>query len=360
MAEFADVLEPFAHSSGPRNAKIALVGEAWGKDEETTGLPFMGAAGSELTRMLQEADLRRGECFITNTLAARPPGNKLEEWCVGSKEAKATGADLLPPLKRGKWLESAYHPHLQRLWAELSEVRPNLVVALGGTAAWALLDSSAITSIRGAATETSSGPLGRPGGLKVLPTFHPASVLRAWDQRVVVLADLGKAKREKEFPEVRIPHRRVLIDPTLEEVLAFAERDWPVLSTDIETAKGQITCIGFAPSIHEAIVVPFADHRFPGKSYWPTHDLEVRAWRAVGRLLASPIPKLFQNGMYDLMYLARAGFRVMNCAHDTMLHHHALFSELPKGLGFMGSVYTNERSWKLARKRSKEVEKPNE
>jgi hypothetical protein len=52
------------------------------------------------------------------------------------------------------------------------------------------------------------------------------------------------------------------------------------------------------------------------------------------------------------------GFRVVNCAEDTMLMHHALFPELPKSLGFMGSIYTNEAAWKLIRKSNEE--KPND
>ena len=73
------------------------------------------------------------------------------------------------------------------------------------------------------------------------------------------------------------------------------------------------------------------------------------AWNLVQALLASPVPKTFQNGLYDLSYLIRMGLVVKNCVDDTMLHHHALMPEMQKGLGFLGSVYTNEASWKLMR-----------
>ena len=69
----------------------------------------------------------------------------------------------------------------------------------------------------------------------------------------------------------------------------------------------------------------------------------------VGQLLRNPSVKLFQNGVFDLSYLLRMGFVVNNCQHDTMLLHHALYPELLKGLGFLGSIYTSEPAWKLMR-----------
>jgi hypothetical protein len=70
----------------------------------------------------------------------------------------------------------------------------------------------------------------------------------------------------------------------------------------------------------------------------------------VATILRSPAPKVFQNGLYDLHYIWRT-WRIAprNCLHDTMLRHHAEYPELPKSLGFMGSVYTDELSWKLMR-----------
>jgi DNA polymerase I-like protein with 3'-5' exonuclease and polymerase domains len=67
-------------------------------------------------------------------------------------------------------------------------------------------------------------------------------------------------------------------------------------------------------------------------------------------LLESPVTKVFQNGLYDLQYIYQMGIRPRNCTEDTMLMHHALYPEMKKGLEFLGSVYTNEASWKLMRK----------
>lgn len=295
---------------------------------------------------------------MTNVLAFRPPGNKLDELC-GTKKEVGEFAGHFAPLSRGKYLRDEYLPELDRLQAELTAYKPNLVVALGNTACWALLCATNIGSIRGAITETRLAPV-----RKCLATYHPAAVLRQWAWRPIVVADLMKANREAGYPEIRRPSRRVLVSPTLAEMEAWEQETYRLaparLSPDIETASGQITCIGFARSPAEAMVVPFWDRTRPGWSYWPTAADERRAWDCVDRLLKYDCPKLGQNFIYDLQYLTRIGIQPTRCTEDTMLLHHSLFPELQKGLGFLGSVYTNESSWKLLRKRKADTEKKDE
>jgi DNA polymerase I-like protein with 3'-5' exonuclease and polymerase domains len=188
--------------------------------------------------------------------------------------------------------------------------------------------------------------------------------LRQWAWRPIVVADLMKGAREGLFPEIRRPARRVLVSPTLSEVKAWTAETLasppPFLAPDIETASGQITCIGFARSRGEALVVPFWNRTAPGWSYWPTFQEELEAFQCVKALLESPIPKVWQNGVYDLQYLMKYGVRPARNAEDTMLRHHSQFPELQKGLGFLGSIYTDEASWKLMRRRKADTEKKDE
>jgi hypothetical protein len=229
------------------------------------------------------------------------------------------------------------------------------LLCLGGTATWAMVGSSAIGRLRGAVCQSrDDAPMGL-GGVKCLPTFHPAAIFRAWHWRVIVLADLLKARREREFPEVRRPLRSVIINPSLgeierwtDETIADAGVTWKMLSPDIETMNGQIRCIGFARRRDEAIVIPFI-RDLTGASYWPSVDDELRARCAVQRLLDCSLPKIFQNGLFDAQYLIREGYRIRNMRHDTMLLHHVLYPEMQKSLGFLGSIYSEEQSWKLMR-----------
>lgn len=331
---------------------IALVGEAWGEHEERLRMPFVGPAGYELNKLLDEAGIRRVDCLVTNVFNLRPyPKTDIENLCV----SKSNDTSGLPPLRAGKYLDAKYLPELDRLRKELADYKPNVIVALGGTASWALLHDSRISKIRGTTAAAVN-----PRGVKVLPTYHPAAILRQWDLRPVTLLDLIKAKRESAFPEVIRPSRIIWTDPTLEDLEHFFHdhlEHADYISFDIETAGDQITCIGFAPRNDLALVIPFVDHR-RGGNYWPTHAHEMQAWGIVRRILALPVRKVTQNGLYDVHFLWRKyGIPVIGWTEDTMLMHHAMWIESEKGLGFLGSVYTNEPSWKLMRSKEKHTVK---
>ncbi len=340
-------LPPFAASSGPRDAKITLVGEAWGEQEALLGRPFVGSSGQELTRMLRDAGIDRDECFLTNVLAFRPPNNSMDALCTN--KAGVPHDYSRSHLSQGKYLKPEYLSELERLYIELEQVRPNLCVALGNTAAWATTGSARISAIRGTVAQGQD----RLASLKVLPTYHPAAVMRQWSLRPIVLADFMKAKREAAYADIRRPHRRVTVSPTLEDLTSFNEavQRAGLVAVDIETSAGQITHVGFATSPECALCVPFLDRERPNWSYWPTPTDELGAWNFVKAMLELPTPKVFQNGLYDLGFFVRYGIAVRNASEDTMLRHHVMYPELQKGLGFLGSIYTGESSWKLLRGR---------
>ena len=338
----------FECSSGPRDAKIAFVGESWGSQENIQRKPFVGPIGQLFSALLAASGIEREACFLTNALAWHPPSDNLDY--AFTSRADASPASLaLGPFKPGKYLREELLGELTRLRAELASIKANLVVPLGALATWALTGDSRISSLRGTITSTILD--GREQ--KLLPSYHPGYVRHNWADRVVVIADFVKALRESEFPGIRRPSRLITINPTLGELEAWREKliRAPLLSVDIETFRGQISCIGFAPSRAEALVVPFIAFTPSPVSYWPSPADELCAWNFVRDVLASPAPKLFQNGLFDLSYLLPLGLRVENCDEDTLLAHHALFPEMMKGLGFLGSLYSSEFAWKLMRRR---------
>lgn len=328
---------------------IALVGEAWGQEEAQIGLPFVGASGRELNRMLEEAEIERSSCYVTNVFNLQPqPTNDIKNLCTDKKSSSVP----MPELSKGAYLQDQYWPEVLRLRKELSDLRPNLVVAFGNTAAWAILGNSGIRKLRG-----TVAPSTYPPGLKVLPTYHPAAVLRDWSLRPVVVADLMKAKRQSTFPDIRRPHRELWTEPSLNHIELFYRsyvlRGCRKLSWDIETAgASQITCVGFAPSPERAIVIPFVDMRKSDGNYWPSVAEERKAWDWFQQYLDHPnTEKVTQNGLYDMnwawekMGITPRGPRFL----DTMLKHHAINPELEKSLGFLGSIYTDEPAWKTMR-----------
>lgn len=333
--------------------KLAIIGEAYGEEEALWKKPFVGAAGKQLDSLLEDTGIKRDECFITNTFNFQPTGNRLETICGEKRDPLALGS--WPPLIPGKYLRKEFQGEIDRLVLEMEEVRPNLAILCGNTPCWALLERQAVSKIRGTCTFSSRLPW-----LKCLPTYHPAAILRQYDLRHVTMLDFLKAKREREFPELIRPRREIWLEPTLEDMREYKRRYLDAatdMAFDIETnRRGQITCISFAASIDRALVVPFFDDRKPKRNYWPTLGDELAAWDLVAEILSLPARKVGQNGLFDIQHLWMIyGIVVVNYDNDDMLLHHSLQPESDKGLGFLGSVYTNEPAWKVERGRGKET-----
>lgn len=314
--------------------KLAFVGEAPGIEEIERCRPFVGPSGQVFDALLRTAGLDRSAYYVGNVFDTKCPDNDCSEWMRDPAIAE---------------------PALARLAGELRAVEPNVVVPLGGTALWALTGSTAISQARGAvqaATRTLPGA-------KLVPTYHPALVMRQWQHFSIVVGDLLRAAREAELgPQIVWPRRSILLEPTFDEFEVYTLDEIfqsDLLSVDIETGWGQITCIGFAPSVESAIVVPFVDFDKPARSYWPTPEQEVEVWQLVKQILESDVPKLGQNfAQYDAYWLlAKMGIRTRNLLHDTRLLHHALYPELEKSLAFMGNSYGSQGAWKTMRTESK-------
>lgn len=148
-------------------AELAFVGEGPGADEDREGEPFVGKAGQLLTRMIEAMGYRREQVYIANVVKCRPPGNRNPE------------PDEI----------AACEPFLR---AQLEAIRPRVIVALGKFAAQTLLrDTTPISRLRGRWAEYQ--------GVRLMPTFHPAYLLRspeekkkAWEDLQLVMKELGR------------------------------------------------------------------------------------------------------------------------------------------------------------------------
>lgn len=335
--------------------EIMLIGESWGEQEEEAQMPFVGKSGWLIKQLLAQVGISFDDCYVTNVFNLRPrPSNDIINLCGPKPE----GIKGMPSLVKGKYANAQYTPELVRLYNEINSVDPNIIIALGATAAWALLGTSGIRSIRGSPSGTNDAGFAATGvhlrrTFKVLPTYHPAAVLRDWTLRPIVLSDLDKAKRYSHTPTLTRPSREIWLEPTLADIREF-EREYVIpaqrLSTDIETIGEQITCIGFAPTEKIGIVIPFWSAAQKDGNYWRSLSEELAVWNIVRRWCKTK-RTVFQNGMYDIHRLWRTyGITCDLAEDDTMLLHHALQPEMEKGLGFLGSVYTDEPSWKFMSK----------
>jgi uracil-DNA glycosylase len=357
----------------PGKHTLLLLGEAPGEEEVKAGRPFVGASGKLLDELLERAGFSRAQFHITNVFSQRPPNNDLQkEWTLTKTDLKKAGFSdqgRLPQINK-RYLRPEREPELLRLGEELSTLKPDLIIAVGRTALWALTGDSRITQSRGSffSARTTCASVEPAFNATVLATFHPASVLRQWDQRPIVWADLLKCRRYLDGTLPAPQTRRLWINPSTEELAAVYERFLSapnqLLGVDIETAPaaGQITTISFATSM-EAICIPIWDkNTLPDKAnVYAGAEGEVEAWQWIMRFAQLPNPKVMQNGLYDMQYLLDVmDIRVRNVEHDTAIIQHVLQPELPKALGTIASLYLNEPSWKFMRESSKDDNKADE
>jgi len=320
--------------SGPRDARIAIVGEAPGADEERQGIPFVGLSGRELDKALHEAGIMRTECYVTNCIKVRPKDNDISTYFLDSKCLKPN-ADLAAGIEEMK--------------EELNRLNPRVVIAVGRTALFALTGETEITSWRG-----SLLPFG--AGNTLVPTYHPAAILRQWSWRPILVHDLRRAKAELELPSYIPPIFDFTIAPTLDDTLTFLKELPQVVTADIETIKGIISCVAIATSATRALCIPF--NHANGSSYWSEAD-EVDVLLAIHNALCDPTRKVvWQNGLFDLQYFARFYGFMPNYSGDTMIAQSVLFPSLPKSLDFLASMYCKRHVyWKDDLKSYKQLPK---
>lgn len=142
---------------GDPHARILVVGEAPGKNEDLQGVPFVGAAGKFLNELLEDAGLRREEIFIANVLKCRPPANR---------DPQPHEIEACAPFLR----------------AQTKLIDPDVIVTLGNFATQFILRTTvSITKLRGTVQQA--------GRFLVLPTFHPAAAIYDRSKRDVLISD---------------------------------------------------------------------------------------------------------------------------------------------------------------------------
>jgi uracil-DNA glycosylase len=159
----------FGH--GNPEAKLMFIGEAPGKDEDLSGRPFIGRAGKILTSIIESMGLSRNDVYISNVAKCRPPNNR-------------------PPTAG----ESAACKELL-LMKEIEIIQPQIICTLGNTATQALLGKESAINV-------ARGQFHAFNNVLVLPTYHPAYLLRSPSKKAIVLDDMKiiLAKlREREF-----------------------------------------------------------------------------------------------------------------------------------------------------------------
>jgi len=295
-------------ASGPRNAKIAFVGMAPGRQELATGVPFMGAAGAIFNGALRQLGKIRNEVYVTNI----------------HNEFLAPGTSLfsLP--------QSTRQTSIDRFKREMEVVRPHIIVTLGDEPLYFICNLRGIQKWRGSILPSTLIP-----GQKCLASVHPAWIVRGmhkWEP-VMTHIDFKRAFEESVSPDIVLPERRAITGPSMNTVMDYIQEchQHDIISFDIEvygytaTGTGEMACIGIGYSPDEALCIPLI--RSGGIPYWGVRE-ESRIWRAIANLLQDRnIRKVGQNLAFEWIYFWLHRIYPTNMWIDTMLLHHTLYPD---------------------------------
>lgn len=331
--------------SGPPDARLMIVSECCTyRDLQSNTI----LSDREFDRMLEDAGVRRFQCFVTSVIKESVRGQIFDTQVARAKH-EVTPAHVamhnklvLDPLVRG----------LASLVRDIEMVKPRIVLALGNGALFALTGKWGIKQWRGSLLKYTT-----PSGHEcyIIPTYPPNHVYGIWKDRNTVIHDLRKAleiSNAKRPPTP--PAYNFIIEPSfsvaaakLRELTAAAAAAPLRLSVDIETRGGHIACVGIAWSELDAICIPQlravnADFQIDWKDrihYWREEE-EAYLTFLLYKLLTHPnVEVIGQNFLYDSQYFLRHFHFVPNFKRDTMLAQHSMFSNMPKGLDFLSSLH---------------------
>lgn len=298
---------------GPIPAKLMIIGEAPGEEEDSKGVPFVGPSGKLLDECLKKVGIDRKEVFITNVVKRKP--------------ITTGGAVRTPSVKELEvWI-----PLLKE---EINSVNPEVILMLGNIALKAIhRESRPITQARGI--------VGDFNGVKTLSTFHPAAALRRDGLRPVLVSDLVLIKEIMDGKERLVSNftHRVITNVRdakrlVEYLLKAGSLAFDIETNSLNWVDGKILCVVFSPNGGEAYVIPLL-----GRDCQPIwKDTEESIVKdCINSVLSSDIPKIAQNASFDIKFLTHNGFQVNNLQHDTLIEHHLINENFPHNLEFIAN-----------------------
>ena len=297
-------------------AKLLLVATSPSIDEIKSKDFFSSKGKLKLLKMLSLVGLTRNDVSIVNIFPYHPKGGKL--------------AGI------------SYNEHKVRyeiLKRKIISLNPTLIIALDEVPMKALTVGDNITKYRGSVLACTLVP-----SYKVLITYDPYEVYIT-----------PKNDYEYQYDFLRIPANlksktiiRKTINIHIEDNLdvfrsiflapSYLSNPESLLSFDIECIGPDLVSISFSSDENSAWVLPLHDFKI---------NKFVEALRLINDILKSKVKKVAQNGNFDILYLGYYyNIKVCNFHFDTMLAQHSLYSNTPKGLDFLASIYTNEPYWK--------------
>lgn len=344
---------------GPLDAKIMIVGEAPGPEEDIKGMPFIGRAGKKLDGVLAQIGLHRSQVYITNAVRCFPRLRTEEGFRAPSFEETQIC--------------------LSYLEQEIAIVKPNVIVPLGNVALQALLGikKPKITESRGKEFWSDKFQC------KIIPTFHPNAIIRNPDLEETIIQDFRRILESSAYPEMtKHTEGNYLTIETIEQFDAFYERlmeqkevAWDIETSGFDWQKNKLMCVSFSWTKGTAVVLPITKWFGIEKEKIELKDKKVRRkgiveirqvkvvtkytedsyqdwWgdkqeyvmKKLRSFMESDIGFILQNGKFDYKFFLQMGWNLKPAIHDPMLMHY-LLHETAKGqhgLKEMALQYTDK------------------
>ena len=315
---------------GDINAKIAIVGEQPGYQEVRARppRPFIGPAGIGLDECLTMTKISRRDLYITNVI----------------KDLDAPLAYYINLDNRGKWTISAEGlEYISELGKELKSLNLNIAVAMGNIALLALCNRVGITKWRGSIIESTLVP-----GLKIIPTFHPATFIPPkfnFLNKPVICEDLIRAKYESTFKEIRRAERKVTIQPDFSQAINTLRHCYrlgklgQIIGIDIEVINREVDCIGISWSPTESICIPF---RWSRGDYFTVEE-ELQIMKGIAYIIQDEdIKKVGANFIFDTQFLFhKYGIVPRGSINCTQIAQKISYPDFPAGLATVTTMYTD-------------------
>lgn len=321
----------FVPPSGPIDALIVGIGEQPGKTEifGRPPRPFIGDAGKGLDECLQMTKINRNTIYLTNVIK-----------------------DLDAPLSHYIYVDKKNHytilPEGQQYIMELREEIQNLpnvncVVAFGNIPLIALCSRIGINKWRGSVLESTLVP-----GLKVIPTFHPATIVRPKYQHLnkpLICEDLLRVKRESTFHHIQRTTRNLIVVKTYSEAIDILKHAHEVglkgltISIDIEVLNHEVDCFSVGWSPIDAACIHFTGST--GDYFNPDEELEIMKHLAY-IIEDERVSKVGANFIFDTQFLFRKyGIEPNGPINCTQIAQKISYPDFPAGLDFVTSMYTD-------------------
>ncbi len=324
-------------SNNIKSADIAVVGDFPNDVEIVKQELFTGPSGSQFNRICAACRLARYQIYMTTACKTKPPGGNSDKlWTIKG------------------WRHPDWGKLQQDLIDELSEFPGKVILLLGNTPMRLLIDEPRFNSIakyRGSffRAEEFVHLKDKLAGKIIGLSYHPEFTLYSGNpiHFYTIIADITKALRILEDPTLLNNNTKIIVKPLIHDIRAMyaAVKHSEYVAFDIEATPEFITCFSLAIydkhedlNIIRSMSIPLMDN---SGNYWSLEQ-EVEIWIGLAEILNSPdIKKICQNGMFDLMFILRTmSIKTDNFYFDTMLAQHICYTELPKGLDYLTSIYT--------------------